>query len=190
MKSFSGLKSGDIICRDSYGNLKYYFTVFGTGAFTLMWICAIVYMLLNPPNVNFFKFDFKTISFFLIPVFLLWYIYSIGNECRFEYYVVYYDDFLAFCFIDKPLFKRSEISHYQLHFKSVLNFQAHGQNRNEIRFNYIEKNGNQTFVFPFSDIHEALPRFFQGWRLVKDYKSHASEIVDFLNHRVQVSKIS
>jgi anaerobic ribonucleoside-triphosphate reductase len=71
-----------------------------------------------------------------------------------------------------------------------LNFQAHGQNRNEIRFNYIEKNGNQTFVFPFSDIHETLPRFFQGWRLVKDYKSHTSEIVDFLNQRVQESKIS
>lgn len=190
MKSFNGLESGEIICRDSYGNFKYYLTVFGVGAFTWLWISAIVYLLFDP-DVNFFKFDFKTITFILFPIILLWFTYTTANECRFEYYVVYYDDFLVFCFIEKPLFKKSEILNSQLTFQSVLNFHTGGQHHNTILFRHIEEDGKESDLIPLQTCYDELNywRGFKGWCLVKEHENKSNEIVDFLNQRVQEIKL-
>lgn len=95
----------------------------------------------------------------------------------------------VFCFIDKHLFKKFEIYNFQLPFQSDLNFLTGGGNRDKVLINFIEKENN---TIPVQDRDDQLGFYMRhtDWCLVKEYKSHASEIVDFLNHKVQESKLS
>ena len=204
MDSFSGIKSGEIIFRNSYSRDfawrhdesqfkgEYYFRL--TLGVILMFISITllfvelsiaVYgsrVVFNGP------FIWSNLIFFLA-LFILGFIILIkAVEARSEHFVIYYNDCLIFCLIKKHLFRKAEIHNCQVHFQSLLNFQKGGYNHDKIRINFIEK---ESKTIPIQDRDDRLGFYMRqtDWHLVKDYKSHASEIVDFLNQKVQESKL-
>jgi hypothetical protein len=179
MKSFSGLKGGEIIFRVVKIKPEYYLYL-PFGVLTLYLSISFLFYIGND--------WIEWIAWIIFFVFSLSLI-SIADESRSEYFVIYYNDCLVFCFIDKHLLKKSEIYNFQLHFRSVLNFQTAGENHDKILFRFIEKERDILSIQNRDDQLGAYMRH-TDWCLVKEYKGHTNEVVDFLNQRVQENKLS
>jgi hypothetical protein len=206
MESFSGLKSGEIIFRNSYSRDftywhdesqfkgEYYFRL--TIGVILMYITITLlfvelsiavygsHVVFNGP------FIWSNLICYLALFILGFIILKKAVEARSEYFVIYYNDCLIFCLIKNHLFRKAEIHNCQVHFQSILNFQKTGDNQDKILINFTEK---ESSTIPIQDRDDQLGFYMRrqtDWCIVKENKSHASEIVDILNQRVQESKIS
>jgi hypothetical protein len=213
MDSFSGIKSGDIIFRNSYvrdvvhsdnssSQFKgeYYFRLtlgvilmqigitllfvelsIGAG---VIWSDRIIF------NVTFI---WSNLIMYLA-LFIFGFIILIkAVEARSEYFVIYYNDCLMFCLIKKHLFRKAEIHNCQVQFQSVLNFQFkradHEGYRDYILIHFRDKERDTIAIQQRIDsLSYYLNHDNMRWYLLKVHESHANEIVDFLNERVQDNK--
>jgi hypothetical protein len=207
MDSFNGIKSGEIIFRNSYSRdfawrhdesqfkNEYYFrltlgVILMQIGITLLFVeLSIAAGVIWSDRIIFdVTFIWSNLISYLA-LFIFGFIILIKSvEARSEYFVIYYNDCLMFCLIKKHLFRKAEIHNCQVHFQSLLHFQKGGYNHDKIRINFIEK---ESKTIPIQERDDRLGFYMRqtDWHLVKDYKSHASEIVDFLNQKVQESKL-
>jgi hypothetical protein len=178
MIKFQRLKEGNIVFRESFGNFKFYSNIVG-----LLIVFFIAFMLiygffLNPPDRVLTISEKVAMPFILI--LLTWLFFTNANKCRFEYYAIYFEDFILFCFVSKPIFKKYEIDIEKINLHSIFKFST--SNKNKVIFNWIDNNGKVNNHLLFFDSS------FEGWLVSSEYKNQAQEILEFLNCRIQESK--
>jgi hypothetical protein len=126
---------------------------------------------------------------------LIMFIYSIMSidfwkqHNRTEYIVVYQDDCLLFHFLSKPIIGQTHSTFYKLDFSLVDKFELDPSSK-EVKFVFYNQNSKPQTI-PMSNVYD-INKDDQGYhhlKVSKKFKNSSSEIIDFLNQRVQECKM-